>query len=66
LPVPSRRFPATNGASVVRDPTADEALAAVSIRDVRDLVLACHGEYRPDDPAASRLRIAGGLSLATL
>jgi hypothetical protein len=53
-------------ASVVRDPDLDEALTAARDPAVQDLVFACHGEFRPDDPTASHLRIGGGLSFARL
>ena len=55
-----------DGAAVLRDPDAGAAIAAARDPAVRDLVFACHGVFEPDDPAASRLHIAGGLSLRQL
>lgn len=57
---------ASGNVVVLHDPDEPTAFQAISDPSVRDLIFACHGVYRPDDPANSHLKIAGELTLAEL
>jgi len=50
--------------SVVPDPAPDSALAVLASPEVVDVVLACHGQYRSDDPSDSWLRVREGALLS--
>jgi hypothetical protein len=56
------------GLRVVTDPEPGEVLRALADQAGMDVVVACHGEFNPDRPAASVLRLGGQreLSLADL